>query len=143
MSSPCLTSTVWRTIAPMASRRRSRSSRRSSRRSRPGRRRYGNTVRITANERYVLEQIANSEYRDWDLKSPVWSYASPPPGCTKASLGGIFSSLVKKGMLTHEGFETINDVRIGIVSLTDAGVAQLPDKMQKKYAADTLKYERR
>jgi hypothetical protein len=122
--------------------RRSRSSRRSSRRSRPGRarRRYGNAVSVTPNERDVLRQIAESEYRDWDLKDPVWSYASPPRGCTKASLGGIFSSLVKKGLLRHDGFETINDKPLGIVSLTDAGIAELPAEMQARYAADIAKY---
>lgn len=99
-------------------------------------------VRVTANEANVLLQIAKSEYRDWDLKDTVWSFASPPAGCTERSLGGIFASLKKKGLLEHCGWDEINGKQIGMVRLTDAGVAALPEQVRAKYEADKVKYAR-
>ncbi len=79
---------------------------------------------VTANELHVLNQIATSEYGDGP-GSTVWSYATPPPGCTARSLPGIFSSLVKKGLLSHEGWDDVNGKRIGMVKVTPEGIAAM------------------
>lgn len=58
------------------------------------------TIEITNNERAVLKIISEDEFNDGDPSKAVWSYGlRVPEGMNRKSMGGVFASLQKKGLI--------------------------------------------
>jgi len=75
---------------------------------------------LTTKELALLSAIDNSEYGD-SLSDAVWTFSIEYTidGVDKPSLGGIFSSLVKKGLIG-----TQEDGDDSVVWMTDKGIEQ-------------------
>ena len=82
-------------------------------------------MNLTVNETAVLRRVMWSEYEEgaiWSSELFDKSFPFPP-----ASLPGVVSSLVKKGMVLVLNYEGTNNPKDNIVEVTDAGQIWLAD----------------